>query len=248
MKGSLIFKLFVLGMVLIVGTVLSYFIFDYGKHGWRKDYLNIGIQRKEAMKAAGEALEGELQSLYEIEIDSVNLEVEVVKGDKDGYRIYEKRNERVDISSYIELKQEGEVLRIREKEHKAKDVRLRAVISLEKPEEVEVEFNTVNGSFAANDSLKSFRGDFVNGAVSLMGEESYPIEVSTVNAAINIVFDQYNAVLDVETVNGIGVVLDTPLIEVAGFKIGSSNNIDRKVGEGRDHIEVETVNGAININ
>lgn len=248
MKGSLIFKLFVLGMVLIVGTVLSYFIFDYGKHGWREDRLSIGIQRKEAMNAAGKALEGELQSLSEIEIDSVNLEVEVVEGDKGGYRIYEKANKNVNVSNCIELKQEGEVFRIREKEHKAKDVRLKAVLTVENPEEIEVEFNTINGSFAANDRLKRFEGDFVNGAVSLMGEESYPITVNTVNAAINIIFKQYNAVLEVETVNGIGVVLDTPLIEFAGFKIGTSNNIARKIGEGRDLIEVETVNGAININ
>ncbi|MDO4792906.1 MAG: hypothetical protein Q3993_01895 [Filifactor alocis] len=248
MKGSLIFKLFVLGMVLTVGAVASYFVFDYGKHGWKEGYLSMGVQGREETEASGEGLEGELRSLSEIEVDSVNLEVEVVKGEKAGYKIYEKRNKRIDVSNCIELKQEGGVFRIREKEHRVKDVRLKAVLTVEKPEEVEVEFNTVNGSFSANDRLKSFRGDFVNGAVSLMGEESYPIAISTVNAAINIMFDQYNAVLKVETVNGIGVVLDTPLIEVAGFKIGTSNNIDRKVGEGRDLIEVETVNGAININ
>lgn len=261
MKNGIIFKLLITGVVLLFFSIVSFFVLDYANLKsmfWNELYsIDIGLQGKHLDMEEGVSMiagskfgdrdqslgmEGELESITNIEIDSVNLEVQVEKGEENTYRIYQKGKEIDVTSSWIDVKKEAETLYVKEKKKSGQSPRFKLIVTAARPEELAVEINSVNGGFSATHSLKEFTGDFVNGAMSLSGEESYPVEVSSVNAAVNINFKHYNSVLRVETINGIGTVLGNPLLKVADMGLG---NIEQVVGEGRDNIYVETVNGAI---
>lgn len=261
MKNGIIFKLMITGVILLFFSIISFFVFDYANLKsmfWDEMYsIDINLQKKHPAMEEDVALlvepefgdmsqnlemEGELESILKMEIDSVNLDIQIEKGEENTYRIYQKGKVKDTASSWIDVEQRDSTLYVKEKNRNGKSPRFKLIVRSIHPEELEVKIDSVNGSFSATHGLKKFTGDFVNGAMSLSGEESYPIEVSSVNAAVNINLKKYNAVLQVETVNGIGTVLGNPLLKVADMGLG---NIEQVIGKGSDRICVETVNGAI---
>lgn len=261
MKNGILFKLMITGIVLLFFSIVSFVILDYAnlKSTFWDELYSSDIRLQEKQMATKEIrsaitdpeigdmdrnleMEGGLDSVTKIEIDSVNLEVQFEKGEENTYRIYQKGTGKEVTSSWIDVKKETSTLYIKEKNKSGQSPRFKLIVTSARPEELTVEINSVNGGFSATHSLKKFTGEFVNGAMSLSGETSYPVKVSSVNAAVDINFKNYNAVLQVETINGIGTILGNPLLKVADMGLG---NIEQVVGEGRDNIYVETVNGAV---
>lgn len=111
-----------------------------------------------------------------------------------------------------------------------------------------VRVHTVNGGITVS-GTGTVEASTVNGSIDARagtGNWSGTLEFRTVNGSITVTLPEgTNAVVEAETVNG-GLMTDFPLTISSGRRWGP-RKIEGTIGSGGGRLELETVNGAINI-
>ncbi|EFI41424.1 hypothetical protein [Peptoniphilus sp. oral taxon 386] len=226
-------------------TVGSFFAFDYKNvkdKVFCEDYWNNSISNQ--MDREYKSVLKENGKFDSIKINSTNLSIAIVESEEDKYELYSKIPN-ADFRKYINISTSkddgGFECKVDEIKSTNKNV-FKIVFYTTDPKSLAVKIDSVNGSIDVDGVLKNLDVDFTNGAINLNAEESYNANIETINGIVSINFKKIDAVISVEAVNGVIKFLDESRISVGGV-----HEFNKKIGNGRDEIDIEMVNGEVYI-
>lgn len=118
----------------------------------------------------------------------------------------------------------------------------RTIVYSKNPEELIAKITNLNGAMSIDTNIKELTIETVNGALGIDSKESFNMNINSINGAANIKMENFDANIKINSING-GVS--------TFFEYEESNlfprRIDKKIKNGRNVIEIGTVNGAISI-
>ncbi len=188
--------------------------------------------------------EGLAEPIKAIEIEKLNGYLVLEKSDREAIEISE--NAREDIS----YKYSNGVLTIIDSlnssndnnfGNKFNDSRVVRVYS-SKPEQISFKMDKLNGATKINNSLKSLDVNKVNGSLQVKADESFDISIDKVNGEVSLKMEDLDSRIKVSKVNGACFIFGKNMVDFF-----SDDPIDEVVGEGRDLIEIDKVNGYLGI-
>lgn len=118
----------------------------------------------------------------------------------------------------------------------------RTIVYSKNPEELIAKITNLNGAMSIDTNIKELTIETVNGALGIDSKESFNMNINSINGAANIKMENFDANIKINSING----------GVSTFFENEESNlfprkIDEKIKNGRDDIEIGTVNGAISI-
>jgi len=180
------------------------------------------------------------KNIEKIELDLINTSISLKASDS--YRIEVLTNKQYEkIDDFIIIKELNNYISLKEI-NSNKNVNSKVVIYI--PEDILLNLNVeaINGMLTSEVVLDSLHLNLSNGTLDLRGEKDYNINAEITNGSVNIYFDKYNSTITTELVNGKYSILDESSSMGIGLKDYST-----KVGEAINLINIELVNGEINI-
>lgn len=181
------------------------------------------------------------RDIDKIELDLINTSISVKSSDE--YRIEILTNKTYEkIDDFITIKELNNSILLKEV-NSNKNINSKVFIYI--PENILLNLNVeaINGMLTSEVVLDNLVLDMSNGTLNLKGEKDYNINAEITNGSVNIYFDEYNATITTELVNGKYSILD----EFSSMGVGLKD-FSAKVGDAINFINIELVNGEININ
>lgn len=185
----------------------------------------------------------DLGAFTKLKLDLVSSYVEVQKGEDYKLAVYISQED-LAFEDVFSLSTEDQQLILNEKDwiNNVKSflttLTSRVVITVPKTEDLSLEVDVVNGEVKVAGTLAAFKFDGPNVNIFLSGKETYPIAIDIVNGDIELVFEKYDADLDLEFVNG--------RFDILGDQMSATlSDYQKTLGEGRDDIQIDAVNGKV---
>lgn len=185
----------------------------------------------------------DLEAFSHLKIDLVSSYIEVQRGSDYKIEIYASQED-VAMDDLFSLTIDKETVHIDEKDWKNNLVSFlttltsRIIVTVPETERLGLVIDLVNGEVQVDGTLTEFEFDGPNAKIFLKGKETYPMAIDIVNGEIELTFDTYNADLDFEFVNG--------RYEILGDTMSASfSDYQKTLGDGRDEINIEAVNGKV---
>lgn len=110
------------------------------------------------------------------------------------------------------------------------------------PEQISLEMDKLNGAVKIKSRLKSLDVNKVNGSLQVKADESFDISIDKVNGEVSLKMEDLDSRIKVGKVNGAFFMFSKNMVDFF-----SDDPIDQVVGEGRDLIEIDKVNGYLGI-
>lgn len=118
----------------------------------------------------------------------------------------------------------------------------RTIVYSKNPEELVAKIINLNGAMSVDTNINALTIEEVNGALGIDSKESFNIKISEINGAANIKMENFDANIKINSINGaISTFFENEKSNIFPKKI------DEKIKNGRNTIEIGTVNGAISI-
>lgn len=185
----------------------------------------------------------DLESFEKLKLDLVSSYVEVQTGDNYKVEVYVSKDNLL-FEDVFSLTSKNKEVVLNEKDWKNNlksfltTLTSRVVVTVPETERISLKADLVNGEVNVNGSLSKFEFDGPNVNLLLTGIETYPMSIDIVNGDVELLFETFNAALDFEFVNG--------RFEVLGDITSSTfSDFNRTLGEGRDDIRIDAVNGEV---
>lgn len=178
-------------------------------------------------------LEGQLENFSSIEAGTINAGLIIEKGSRN--EIYINKTKRKNVLDY---KVENGVLNIKA-DGNNRNITIK--VTSTNPEELSINIDSINGALIIEDSVGKFDVNNINGVLKVKGADSFSMNIGTINGALNMEFQNPNVDLYIDNLNS-----PYHIFEESGIKVGDKG-FRKIIEDGRDRIEIGTVNGGINI-
>lgn len=188
------------------------------------------------------------EKLYEADIDKIkkldirgeNLTVSVKKGSKAMYTVYSDKNVK-NKDKYIKIyKMQGDEFGYKvEKSGRNRSFYIDFI--LPEPENLQIKFSVENGAIVIEDSIKNLDAQIEGGAVSIKGKNTYPINIDAEDLALDMEFENYDALIEINTESAVVDILGRSYIQ------DEKRKIINKQGNGKDSIKIKAENAIMSL-
>lgn len=191
-----------------------------------------------------ESFEEEIKELY---IKKLNGGLLLKKADYDGIRISKGQKQNI---SYSLKKGKLEIV---DNSKETSGISLgdlfsdkypRIVVYSKNPKELAATINKVNGAMSIETNIKELSIETINGALNIETTDSFNINIQEINGAASFDIKRLDAAIKISTING---AANLSSLYFDDYDTILPESIDQTIGNGRDTIEIGTVNGAISI-
>lgn len=250
---------FVIGLLALVGTGFSYYFLEdrsagvvIGPKDLAERILDVDdfvFKRGEEFFEPADDLDYDPEEtlagpIKAIDIEKLNGYLVLEKADREAIEISE--NARKDISfkyskGRLTITDSSNSSRDNNRGNKFNDYRAVRVYS-KNPEKIALKVDKLNGAMKITNSLKSLEVDKVNGSLQVKADESFDISIDKVNGEVSLKMEDLDSRIKVSKVNGACFISGKNMVDFF-----SDDPIEEVVGEGRDLIEIDKVNGYLGI-
>ncbi|EJP18485.1 hypothetical protein HMPREF1142_0684 [Peptostreptococcaceae bacterium AS15] len=178
---------------------------------------------------------GEFNQLH---IKSPYLFSKVVKSDEYKIEFY-SQNDNKDIAKHVDIREDGQKCEISCSERFNKDIPC-MIIHTPNPQNLKLDLDIKDGFFSSQETFKSAVIEMDNGVLSLVGKESYDMDIEMDDGIIKMKFDNCDATVQVEGNSG--------LADILGKKhVLEDTKFEEKLKNARDSIIVKIDSGILSV-
>lgn len=250
----------ILSLIFTFLTIVSFFLLDFGKGKLGFNNFNLSLidnfeflmdNNKNFPNNKGYKLIDEVQveNFNKLDIDFDNIEVVITPSKVYGYKLYTKSFSKKNFNKVSKNIKEiidytynqDEKKLIINKEDINSDYKYKLEILSPDVNKLSCTLKADNCTYYSDTSLEKLNIDVDNSVIYVKGENSFPISIESDNSVININFDNYDAFIDAKF-RGFGSIFGNAIIPTEKNKA-----IEKKIGDGKDLINIECDNATINI-
>lgn len=171
-------------------------------------------------------------------IKSPYLFSKVVKSDEYKIEFYSQKDNK-DIVNHVDIRQDGQKCEISCSERFNKDIPC-MIIHTPNPQNLKLDLDIKDGFFSSQETFKSAVIEMDNGVLSLVGKESYDMDIEMDDGIIKMKFDNCDARVQVEGNSG--------LADILGKKhVLEDTKFEEKLKNARDSIIVKIDSGILSV-
>lgn len=231
-KSTLI--VFAIGFASLTIAVISFLIFDrqnISVNPFNGNFMNFESLKFEETNKNGPASTIKLEDFDKIEAQNIRLSMSIKKGN-------ENRLVLKNMHGKLEYELSNRTLKFEQREFRNDEY---LTLECKNPEQLQLTLNKLDGELEIDNRIKYMNIGSLNGVLDVETDYPFNIDLSKVNGVVGMNFDNDDATVSIDRINSV--------YEIFGEEgIGPlKSGLKKVVGEGTNKININNVNGVIEI-